>query len=112
MPRKGAKGHMVKLVRDLVPEQLTALGVQVRVEALEGIAFREALRAKLAEEVAEYLAAATDDAAVSELGDVLEVILALASEHGSDARQVECVRMAKRAARGGFDRRLRATIDD
>ena len=63
------------------------------------------LLAKLAEEVDEVLAA--DDADMpEELADVLEVLLALASDLGLDADQLEELRKAKAAERGGFAERI------
>ncbi len=91
---------MDKLVRDLVPEQLGAKGVTARVSRYDDPAFLEALRAKLVEESVEYYAAADDEAAVAELADLMEVVLALAEMHGADAAALDEARRAKLAARG------------
>ena len=75
------------------------------VRTADAAEYRELLRAKLTQEVGEVLAA--DDAdAPEELADVLEVVLALAADLGLDASQLERLRMAKAAERGGFANRI------
>lgn len=89
-----------KLVRDRIPELF----------AHEQDSFRTAdeaeygflLRVKLSEEVGEYLA----DADPAELADVMEVVLALARRHGLKPEDLERMRAAKHAQRGGFDKRV------
>lgn len=84
-----------KLVRDKIPE-LYAEGTYRVAEPDEYAAL---LRAKLAEETQEYLA----DRSPEELADVLEVVRALARTHGLDLADLERLREAKAARRGGFD---------
>ncbi len=103
---------MDKLVRDLVPGQLTAKGVAARVSRYDDAAFVAALRAKLVEESNEYLAARDDAEAIAELADILEVLLALAAVHGADAAALEGARRAKRSARGGFRERFRLIMEE
>lgn len=64
--------------------------------------FRAALRAKLGEEVGEYLASSD----VLELADVLEVVYALARFDGMEPSQLEAMRRQKVMERGGFEARL------
>jgi predicted house-cleaning noncanonical NTP pyrophosphatase (MazG superfamily) len=95
-----------KLVRDRVPAILRAEGHSVVAEALPPDRLIAALRAKLDEEIAEYDAAADDDAAAAaaaELADLAEVIVALAARRGCDEAQLDELRAAKTAARGAFD---------
>ncbi|MDB5046320.1 MAG: hypothetical protein JWQ08_2370 [Deinococcus sp.] len=61
-----------------------------------------ALRAKLNEEVAEYLEAHDPE----ELADVLEVLHALTALHGLTPQELEARRVAKADARGGFGGRV------
>ena len=94
-----------KLVRDKIPQNIRAQGGEPIVRIAEAAEYRALLRAKLAEEVGEVLAA--DDAdAPGELADVLEVVLALAADLGMNARQMESLRAAKAAERGGFAGRI------
>ncbi|PIG96147.1 nucleoside triphosphate pyrophosphohydrolase [Deinococcus sp. UR1] len=88
---------MGKLVRDRIPE---LFGGQTRL-LTEG-EYRAALRAKLEEEVAEYL----DSGEPEELADVLEVLRALAALHGLTPEDLEVLRRAKADARGGFAGRI------
>jgi predicted house-cleaning noncanonical NTP pyrophosphatase (MazG superfamily) len=94
-----------KLIRDKVPQLIRAAGGEPIVRTADAAEYRELLRAKLTEEVREVLAA--DDAdAPEELADVPEVVLALAANLGLDASQLERLRMAKAAERGGFANRI------
>ena len=60
------------------------------------------LREKLLEEVNEVITATDEPAAIEELADVLEVIHAYASYLGVEMLEIDKVREAKRALRGGF----------
>jgi len=91
-----------KLIRDRIPEIIREAGGDPRTRTLDDEAFREALCAKLAEETNEFLEARTAE----ELADVLEVVYALAEQAGLTPDALEAIRLEKRAARGGFDRRL------
>ena len=89
---------VVKLVRDRIPE---LFGGRV-LEERSGEAYAAALRAKLQEEVGEYLEASDPE----ELADVLEVLHALAALHGLSPAELEARRASKAAERGGFGRGL------
>ena len=91
-----------KLVRDRIPEIIREDGGDPRTRRLDDEAFREALCAKLAEETSEFLDARTAE----ELADILEVVYALADQAGLTPDALDAMRLEKRAARGGFDRRL------
>lgn len=88
---------MGKLVRDRIPELFGGCA-----RALNADELRAALRAKLGEEVGEYLASGE----VLELADVLEVVYALAELGGVGRRQLEEMRRQKAEERGSFDARL------
>ncbi|MEU6708992.1 nucleoside triphosphate pyrophosphohydrolase [Streptomyces wuyuanensis] len=102
MNRKGQYG---KLVRDRIPQIIREDGAEpvTYVACLEE--YRNRLRDKLGEEVAEFLEA-DDSKAPEELADVLEVVHALAADLGVDAGQLEKIREAKATERGGFADRI------
>ncbi|WP_431357407.1 nucleoside triphosphate pyrophosphohydrolase [Halobacillus litoralis] len=68
--------------------------------------YNKKLRTKLQEEVNEYLEAESDEDAVEELADVLELMKALARQHGSSIEAVEKVRKEKVEKRGAFDEKV------
>ena len=87
-----------KLVRDGIPRLFPTSTSRV----LDAADCGEALRAKLTEEVGEYLADGTPE----ELADVLEVLHALAARHGLTPGDLERLRAQKAAERGGFAGRV------
>jgi len=91
-----------KLVRDRIPDIIRAQGREPVARSLDDSAYIEALRTKLHEEATEY----TESAAVEELADILEVLYALAETHKVSMADIEMIRLAKRAERGGFALRL------
>ena len=91
-----------KLVRDRIPELFGGQTVKV----LGDSEYVDALRAKLAEETGEYLAAVTPAERRAELADVLEVVLALAAQDGLTPSELEKMRVAKAAERGTFRARF------
>ncbi|MGW1280895.1 pyrophosphohydrolase domain-containing protein [Streptomyces tsukubensis] len=94
-----------KLVRDRIPQIIREDGA-VPVTCTAGPEeYRDRLRDKLGEEVAEFLEA--DDAkAPEELADILEVVHALAADLGIDADQLKKIREDKASERGGFTERI------
>ena len=88
---------MPKLVRDRIPELFGGT-----VQPLGEAEYRTALRAKLQEEVQEYL----QSGEVMELADVLEVVYALSELDEVDPARLEILRSEKAAERGAFRRRL------
>ncbi len=98
-------GSRGKLVRDRIPEIISANGGNPRAEILSSDAYTSSLDEKLIEEVQELLDA---DVAhrLEELADVLEVMHALAENHGFGWEAVEVVRREKAEQRGGFGGRV------
>ncbi|PNG93473.1 nucleoside triphosphate pyrophosphohydrolase [Streptomyces malaysiensis] len=94
-----------KLVRDRIPEIIRDGGHQPVVYVAEPQEYRQRLRDKLREEVAEFLVASQADAA-EELADVLEVVYALATNLGLAEGDLEALRARKAAERGGFTGRF------
>jgi len=92
-----------KLVRDLIPESISARGEDVALFILEGEALIAALRQKLVEEAFEVMDAPTTIQIVEELADVREVMLALMARLDISESDVEDVRLQKVTSRGRFD---------
>ncbi|HEX5594787.1 MAG TPA: nucleoside triphosphate pyrophosphohydrolase [Micromonosporaceae bacterium] len=93
---------MEKLVRDRIPEIIRATGRDPVVRVASDAEMDALLRAKLVEEVDEFLASGEPE----ELADVLEVVLALAERAGLDPEALEQLRAEKAGARGRFSRRI------
>ena len=97
---------MGRLVRDKIPDIIRRSGRTPRVTRLPADAYRNALMDKLREEVAELGAAQAAESVLEEAGDVLEVLTAIAAEHGATLDTIIDVARKKRAERGGFAMRL------
>lgn len=95
-----------KLVRDRIPAIIEAAGKECRVSTLDEATYSIELKKKLLEEVKEYENAVKDEEALEELADILEVMRALATLHGSDMEQLEEIRNKKAEQRGGFQERI------
>jgi predicted house-cleaning noncanonical NTP pyrophosphatase (MazG superfamily) len=99
-----------KLVRDKIPDELTAKGLPHVIRTLDDDAeYTRALADKLVEEATEFRdAIATNGprtSAVEELGDVLDVAYALVRML-TTITQISAIRELKDDARGGFRRRI------
>ncbi len=88
-----------KLVRDGIPEMIRADDEVPVTRTVDGEAYRERLREKLDEEVAEYHESEDPE----ELVDVLEVVAALAGTHDVSEAALEAMREAKADERGRFE---------
>lgn len=91
-----------KLVRDKIPEIISRQGDRPVTHILDTKLYKQELKSKLQEEIAEF----SDSDRVEELVDVLEVAYALAKEKGVSQYQFEEMRQQKRSNRGGFDQRV------
>ncbi|ANW19584.1 nucleoside triphosphate pyrophosphohydrolase [Streptomyces clavuligerus] len=89
-----------KLVRDLIPQIIRESGAEPMIYVAGPEEYRERLRHKLSEEVADLTA--DDSAAAEELADILEVVHALALDLGMTPSRLEERRAQKAASRGGF----------
>ncbi|MGV9323707.1 nucleoside triphosphate pyrophosphohydrolase [Streptosporangium sandarakinum] len=94
-----------KLVRDRIPEIIEANGDTARVRVLDEREVIPALTAKLAEEAEELRQAGPGDR-LGELADIHEVLAVLTETLGFSEEEVREAAHRKRAARGGFSRRL------
>ena len=78
------KKQINKLVRDNIPLICERNGQTPVIKILDGESYTSALKAKLYEEVEEYLS----DCNIEELADIVEVIEALAQNQGSSFNEV------------------------
>lgn len=91
-----------KLVRDRIPEIITAAGKTPHVRAISGDDLEQALIEKLGEEF-EELRDADSDERHEELADVFEVVRGLAHHLGITMQALTHIADGKRVERGGFD---------
>jgi len=90
-----------KLVRDKIPEIITAHGEIATVRTLDDDEFKRELIKKLGEEYREFL----EDNSSEELADIIEVVEALKSIIATPA-EVERIRAEKAEQRGTFEHRI------
>jgi predicted house-cleaning noncanonical NTP pyrophosphatase (MazG superfamily) len=94
-----AERYPIKLVRDEIQNVPNVVGSEVKVWAVGQTTHVELLKAKLLEEVGEYLLAPS----VEELADIMEVVEALGRvHHGRTWSQLRSRQHTKRKERGGF----------
>ena len=91
-----------KLVRDKIPEIIIQKGGTPLTHIATDQEYEEKLKAKLLEEVQEFL----QDANAEELADIQEVFLALLQHYNIPAEEVEKVRQKKFDERGGFEQKI------
>lgn len=94
-----------KLVRDNIPEIILADGREVSTRILDDKEYRGELEKKLLEECREVLEAKTEKR-LEELGDVLEVMMALAKLDGYYLDDIVVAARQKREKRGGFEKKI------
>lgn len=95
-----------KLVRDLIPTVIEKTGSKFSARILTEDEYTIEIKKKLNEELREYNEAKTNEEAVEELADILELIHVAVKTHGSSFEQLEEVRKAKAEKRGGFEKRI------
>ena len=91
-----------KLVRDFIPNIIEADGKSCIYETLSDEDYIYLLDQKLNEELAEY----QESKSLEELADLLEVIQAVVKARGWALEELEQVRAAKAAKRGGFEKMI------
>jgi predicted house-cleaning noncanonical NTP pyrophosphatase (MazG superfamily)/NTP pyrophosphatase (non-canonical NTP hydrolase) len=92
-----------KLVRDRIPQFIRHDGFEPVIRTADPAEYASRLRAKLGEEVAEFLASDGDPV---ELADILEVVYALAAAGGTSPAELDALRATKAASNGAFTQRL------
>lgn len=93
-----------KLVRDRIPAIIEAGNKKFTMNVLNTTQHEVEIKRNLIEELKEYQEPSTNEEAVEELADLLELIYALLPLHDSNMEELEKVRVAKREKRGGFDK--------
>jgi predicted house-cleaning noncanonical NTP pyrophosphatase (MazG superfamily) len=93
-----------KLVRDGIPAIIEVGNKKYTMNVLEAVQHEVEIKRKLNEELKEYQEASSDEEAIEELADLLELIYAVLPLHNSSMEELEKVRLAKREKRGGFDK--------
>jgi predicted house-cleaning noncanonical NTP pyrophosphatase (MazG superfamily) len=96
----------MKLVRDRIPELATSSGQPATFHQADPSEYARLLRDKLLEEAAEAATAPGPAELLDELGDVLQILYALAAEAGLAAAEIECARARKARTTGGFTHRV------
>lgn len=95
-----------KLVRDRIPEVIQKTGKEFSTRILPTEEYVVEVTKKLGEELTEYKEANTNEEAIEELADILELLHAATKIHGSSFEDLEGVRQAKAEKRGGFEKRI------
>lgn len=95
-----------KLIRDKIPEIITASGSIAKVSVLNDIEYRTSLKIKMGEEAKELIEAETIDDVLNELSDVEELIRAIAKNYNLSLGEIEKHRAEKLQKRGGFEKKL------
>ena len=95
----------MKLVRDRIPELATANGQPGAFHQADPAQYARLLGAKLLEEAHEAASASGPAELLEELGDVLQVLYALATHAGYAAAEVECARARKARTQARCERR-------
>jgi predicted house-cleaning noncanonical NTP pyrophosphatase (MazG superfamily) len=96
----------MKLVRDRIPILAAANGQPGACHQADDSEYGQRLRDKLLEEAHQAAAANTSAELLEELGDVLQVLYALASDAGLEPAAIECARARKARTHGSYRRRL------
>jgi predicted house-cleaning noncanonical NTP pyrophosphatase (MazG superfamily) len=96
----------MKLVRDRIPELATSNGQPGSYHLADPDEYAQRLRDKLLEEAHEATAATSPAALLEELGDVLQVLYALATQAGYSPAEVECARARKARTHGAYTQRV------
>ena len=95
----------MKLVRDRIPELAAANGLPGAFYQASEVEFARCLRAKLLEE-AQEAATASPAELIEELGDVHQVLYALAELAGLEPAAIESARARKARTHGSYTRRI------
>lgn len=95
-----------KLVRDYIPEVIKKTNKEFATRILSEKEYKVELKKKLSEELTEYNEAKTNEEAVEELADILELLHTAIKLHGSSFEELEEVRKKKAEKRGGFEKRI------
>jgi predicted house-cleaning noncanonical NTP pyrophosphatase (MazG superfamily) len=96
----------MKLVRDRIPELAAANSQPAAFHQADPAEYARRLHEKLLEEAQEAASASGPAGLLEELGDVLQVLYALASQAGYSPAEIECARARKARTHGSYTRRM------
>ena len=96
----------MKLVRDRIPELAASNGQPAAFSQATEAEYHRLLDDKLLEEAHEAASASGPVELLDELGDVLQVLYALASQAGYSPAEIECARARKARTHGTYTRRI------
>ncbi len=102
MTKRNVEQRFNKLVRDRVPTIIRKTGAQVRARPAHPEERRPLLRAKLQEELREFIDARNSDERLEELVDLLDVLEAVRRDENITRSELELARCRKQHAKGGF----------
>lgn len=94
-----------KLVRDNIPRFINTSGKKAKFQQLSKEAYKEALKAKLVEEVNEFVNAKNNSERIEEIADIKEVITAITKEFSLKNKDINNVRFKKNLRNGAFNKR-------
>jgi predicted house-cleaning noncanonical NTP pyrophosphatase (MazG superfamily) len=95
-----------KLVRDRLKEIFQELDIAISTRVMEEEEYLTRIQDKLLEESHEVLRAKNQTELCEELGDLMEVMLAIAKIKGITWSDVEKSRLKKHQEKGGFDNKI------
>jgi predicted house-cleaning noncanonical NTP pyrophosphatase (MazG superfamily) len=95
-----------KLIRDSIPEIITADNAIPKISILSDTQFTLALKQKVVEEAMELLETKSRDDVLNELSDILELVETILLDHKITKEEIEEKKLSKRNKRGGFTERL------
>lgn len=95
-----------KLIRDKMPDIIRQHGIEGCFRIMELKEYISCLKAKVLEEADEVATAANLSELREELGDLLEVMLTLASCYNLTLEDIQAAAAEKRAVKGGFEGRV------
>lgn len=95
-----------KLVRDQILKIISQTGKEFSSRVLNEDEYILEIKKKLEEELTEYNEAKTNEEAIEELADILELIHAATKIHGFSFEELEEIRKAKAEKRGAFEKRI------
>ena len=95
-----------KLVRDNIPSIIENNNEVAVTKILDDLEFRTELYKKLQEECNEVIKSTNSSETLEELGDVIEVVRAIAKLEGTNINEIINIANLKREKRGGFEKRI------
>lgn len=96
---------MEKPVRDEIPTIIESCGETADFYVADDKEYRQRLMDKLLEENVELRESLGTEHAAEEIADLLEVLEAVAADKGFSADEIRQIKEAKKAKRGGFEKR-------